>query len=98
MGRNGRKKWINIMILMAVLLFGLSVSALAEEPEIKTFELAGVRVAIPEEFKNIHGILEWGVVEADCYTPPTYIIRFIYDATSEEDYKVHSNKPGEWEL
>ena len=86
MGKNGRMKWINIIMLIAVLMFGLSVSALAEEPEIKTFELGGVRLAIPEEFKNTHGMLEWGRVGADCYTPPTYSLLFSYAATSEEDY------------
>lgn len=92
MGKNGRMKWINIIMLIAVLMFGLSVSALAEEPEIKTFELGGVRLAIPEEFKNTHGMLEWGRVAADCYTPPTYNMFFSYTATSEEDYNDHWEK------
>jgi thiol-disulfide isomerase/thioredoxin len=85
------KKWgkqIICIMLTAILLCGLSVSALAEEPEIKTFELAGVRFTIPAEFKNMHGVLEYDASAVN-YTPPTYWITFSYYALSEEDLNVY---------
>lgn len=91
---NSRKKWSNQIIcimLTAVLLCGLSMSALAEEPEIKTFELAGVRFTIPAEFRNTHGVLKYNAAAVN-YTPPTYWISFNYYALSEEDFNVFKQR------
>ena len=91
---NSRKTWgiqIICIMLTAILLCGLSVSALAEEPEIKTYELAGVRFTIPAEFKNTHGVVEYYPAAAS-YTPPTYWIPFVYYAVPEEDLNVFKDR------
>ena len=91
---SSRKKWgkqIICIMLTAILLCGLSMSALAEEPEIKTFELAGARLTIPAEFKNTHGVLEYSAAAVN-YTPPTYWISFIYYTLSEEDLNVFKQR------
>ncbi len=63
---SSRKTWgkqILCIMLTAILLCGLSVSALAEEPEIKTYELVGVRFTIPAELKSTHGVVEYSAGE-----------------------------------
>ena len=88
---NQLKRIITFM-LTAVLLSGLSVPTLAEEQEVKTYEKAGVRVAIPAEFKDLKGVLDGGIFSVYKYYPPIYTLLYTYTAMSEEDYKDYSKK------